>query len=183
MVGACVLDDDSTITHATFAIIFFLNASNRIAPTHSFLRQCSMGPRLRAFKQGQRSGTTVAVLQIFDSTHPARAAQSAQPAYGPLLPAAAPVATRSFPTYGQNLFCCARGYAEILSAFEVGQNGPWCAGNRCLWSLHATLLCLYVLYCVSCGSRAAFVSAIAYRDTHCLCCLSSEPQCEGSRNM
>ena len=80
-------------------------------------------------------------------------------------------------------FCCARGYAEILSAFEVGQNGPWSAGYRCLWSLHATLLCLYVLYCVSCGSRAAFVSAIAYRDTDCLCCLSSEPQCEGSRNM
>ena len=35
---AWVLDDESMMTDATFAIIFFLNASNWIAPTHSFLR-------------------------------------------------------------------------------------------------------------------------------------------------
>ena len=64
------------------------------------------------------------------------------------------------PGYGGSRRCL-----EIISECAFAKSATWSAGYQYLCTLHATLLCLYVLVCSLCRAPAGFVSAMAYRET------------------
>ena len=73
--------------------------------------------------------------------------------------------TRNFQLTAHHRYGCSRRCLEIISECAIAKSATWSVGYQYLWTLHATLLCLYVLVCSLCRAPAGFVSAMAYRET------------------
>ena len=145
---------------------FFLHLS----PGGAFHR-CYRGQQAVAARKRALQAVTAAVPnggRQLQPSHPQPSSpqqRSAQPCCGPPQPVDAYISTRSFQLTAHLRYGGSRGCLEIVSACAVAKSATWSAGYHYLWTLHATLVCLYVCLWTLCRAPAAFVSAMAYRET------------------